>query len=152
MYRDDYAATHAKLETIQRDLDQAQSQGVQDQQRIAMLTAQLAATQEALQRIGGQMNNMQGGFGGYAGYQLPERGSTVLVLGILSLVVCTALGPFAWSMGTEELRRIDAGLTPATGRGAAVAGRVCGIISSCFLGLALLFVMFMMIVGVAASH
>ena len=66
----------------------------------------------------------------------------MLVLGILSLVVCTALGPFAWSMGTEELRRIDSGLTSPVARGSAQAGRVCGIISTSFLGLALLFFMF----------
>ncbi len=150
MYRDDLAATHARLETIQRDLATARSQGVQDQQHIAMLTAQLTATQEALARLGGQMQQM-GGYGyGYGNFQLPQRHSTVLVLGILSLVVCTAIGPFAWAMGTEELRRIDSGLTSPEGRGSAQAGRICGIVSTSFLGLALLFVMFIMLV--ASTH
>jgi hypothetical protein len=148
MYRDDLAATHARLETIQRDLITAQSQGVQDQQRIAMLMSQLAATQEALARMGGQMQQMQGY--GYGAYQLPPRHSTVLVLGILSLVMCTAMGPFAWSMGTEELRRIDSGLTSPEGRGSAQAGRVCGIIASCFLGFGVLMVLFVMLM--ASTH
>jgi hypothetical protein len=150
MYRDDYAAAQARLETIQRDLAMAESQGVQDQQRIAMLSAQLTATQQALSQLGGRMQQMQG-YGMYGTpWQLPPRHGTVLVLGILSLVVCTALGPFAWAMGTEELRRIDSGLTSPEGRSSAQAGRVCGIISTSFLGLALLFIMFAMLM--ASTH
>ncbi len=153
MYRDDFAAAQARLETIQRDLATAQSQGVQDQQHIAMLTHQLAATQQALQQLGGRMQQMQGAYGGYGGmYQLPSRHSTVLVLGILSLVVCSALGPFAWSMGSEELRRIDGGLTSPDGRGSAQAGRVCGIISSSLLVLVLVFMMFAMVLGASSRR
>src|SRR5207244_7789595 len=41
---------------------------------------------------------------------LPHRGSTVLVLGILSLIVCApVLGPIAWSMGHTDLQEIRAG-------------------------------------------
>ena len=36
------------------------------------------------------------------------QGTTILVLGILSLVVCGILGPFAWSMGNKALREINA--------------------------------------------
>jgi len=66
-------------------------------------------------------------------FAYPSRGSTVLVLGILSVVLCYILGPIAWSMGTEELRRIDMGQTSPLGRQAAVAGRICGIVGSAFL-------------------
>src|SRR4051794_5361388 len=43
---------------------------------------------------------------------MPHRGSTVLVLGILSLVIgCTGpiLGPIAWIMGNTDLAEIRAG-------------------------------------------
>ena len=64
-------------------------------------------------------------------YMYPSRGSTILVLGILSLVVCSILGPIAWSMGNEEMRRIAAGQAPPDGN--VTAGRVCGMISSILL-------------------
>ena len=54
MYRDDLAAAHARLDQLQRELADASSQGVQDRQRIAALTAQLTAAREALARIGVQ--------------------------------------------------------------------------------------------------
>lgn len=62
------------------------------------------------------------------------QGTTVLVLGILSLVVCGILGPFAWSMGNRALREIDA--APAgyfRNRGNVTAGRICGIIATVLL-------------------
>src|SRR5579863_3576641 len=127
MYRDDYAAAQARLETVQRELANAQGQQVHDQQHIAMLTAQLNAAREALARVGAQMP------GPYGVYQFAARSGAILTLGILSLAVCSIMGPIAWSMGSEELRRIDAGLTPPHGRGTAQAGRICGIISTSFL-------------------
>lgn len=131
MYRDDLAATHARVEQLQRELATASRQGVSDQQRIAALTAQLAATQQALARMGGMVRQQQ--FHGYQQYIYPSRSSTVLTLGILSLVVCGVMGPIAWAMGNEEIRRMDAGQTPDDQRGSVTAGRVCGIIASCFL-------------------
>ena len=44
------------------------------------------------------------GPGRYGGYEHPQ-GTTILVLGILSLVVCGILGPIAWSMGSKALPR-----------------------------------------------
>lgn len=59
------------------------------------------------------------------------QGTTVLVLGILSLVVCGILGPFAWSMGSRALREIDAAPQGYyRNRGNIVAGRICGIIAT----------------------
>ncbi len=59
------------------------------------------------------------------------NGTTILVLGILSLVACGLLGPVAWVMGNKAIREIDAdaGVTYRN-RGNVTAGRVCGIISS----------------------
>ncbi|HTR52080.1 MAG TPA: hypothetical protein VMJ10_15310, partial [Kofleriaceae bacterium] len=94
MYRDDYAAAQARLETVQRELAAAQGQQTQDQQHIAMLTAQLNAARDALARVGAPMP------GPYGVYQFSARSSAVLTLGILSLAVCSIMGPIAWSMGS----------------------------------------------------
>src|SRR6478735_231857 len=72
-------------------------------------------------------------YGGMVPANHPQ-GTTVLVLGILSLAVCGILGPFAWSMGNKALREIDADPSRTYGnRGQIVAGRICGIIASVFL-------------------
>jgi hypothetical protein len=142
MYRDDLAATHARVETLQRELSNASGQQVKDRQRIAQLSAQLAATQQALARLGGQMAHQQ------HHYIFPSRASTVLTLGILSLVVCSVMGPIAWAMGNEELRRMDSGQTPDDQRGTVTAGRVCGIVASCLL----MFFGFMFLVVLAGAR
>ena len=45
---------------------------------------------------------------GYGATMEHAQGTTILVLGILSLVICGILGPFAWSMGNKALKEIDA--------------------------------------------
>lgn len=147
MYRDDYAAAQARLDAVQKELTDAQTQGAQDKQRIAILTAQLNAARDALQRMG---SNMPGPYGGH--YQLAPRSGAVLTLGILSLAVCSIMGPIAWSMGSEELRRIDAGLTAPQGRGSAQAGRICGIIGTSFLILAGLLFLIGFIAAAGETH
>jgi hypothetical protein len=141
MYRDDLAATHARVEQLQRELIAASSQGAEDQQRIAALTAQLTQMQQTLHRL--QVSPAA------PGYMMTRtsRATTVLTLGILSLVLCSALGPIAWSMGNEEIRRIDAWMTMPDGRGYASAGRICGMIASGLLVLT----GFMVIVGFALA-
>jgi hypothetical protein len=79
---------------------------------------------------------------------------TVLVLGILSLVVCGILGPIAWKLGNDELTAISAGRRPAENVGMAQAGRICGIVGTCLLGLGLLFVLFWLVLvalGIASA-
>jgi hypothetical protein len=150
MYRDDYAAAQARLDAVQRELDVAQGQANQDKQQIAMLTAQLQAARDALARFGAQMPHQP--YGGYPSYQFAPRSGAVLTLGILSLVVCSIMGPIAWSMGSEELRRIDTGLTPPEARGTVQAGRICGIIGTSFLILAGLFFLIGFLAAAGASH
>jgi hypothetical protein len=63
----------------------------------------------------------------------------VLVLGILSLVICGVLGPFAWAKGNTAKREMDA--EPGvqwTNRGSITAGRICGIIATVLLILSIL--------------
>jgi len=66
--------------------------------------------------------------------QTHPNGTTIMVLGILSLVVCGILGPFAWSMGNKALKEIDASGYVYENRGMVQAGRICGIISTCIMG------------------
>ena len=63
----------------------------------------------------------------------------MLVLGILSIVLCQLLGPVAWKLGSDEIRAITEGRRSGEGLGLAQAGRVCGIVGTCLLGLVVLF-------------
>ena len=71
---------------------------------------------------------------------------TVLVLGIVGLVVCQVLSPFAWSMGNKALREIDASRGQIGGRSEANIGRILGIIGTVILGVSLLLVVGMLVV------
>ena len=61
----------------------------------------------------------------------PHRGTTVLVLGILALVLpcCFVLGIIAWVMGSKDLKEIAAGRMDPAGQGSTNAGKICGMIS-----------------------
>lgn len=68
------------------------------------------------------------------------RGTTVLVLGILSLMACGLLGPFAWKMGATALNEMDAQPEVSwSNRGNVTAGRICGIIGTAFLAIGVSF-------------
>lgn len=83
-------------------------------------------------------------------YPEASQATTVLVLGILGIVICGILAPFAWVMGNRELEAIDAGRRPPENRGTANAGRILGIIGSVLLGLAII-VGLLFLVGAIAS-
>jgi len=76
----------------------------------------------------------------------PHRGTTVLVLGILGLVVCFICGIIAWVMGNNDLREMNQRIMDPAGRGMTNAGRICGMVS---VGLAVLWVVFLIIYAVA---
>jgi hypothetical protein len=59
-----------------------------------------------------------------------REATTVLVLGVLGLVLCQVISPFAWAMGNRVVREIDASGGRVGGRGLANAGRVCGIVGT----------------------
>lgn len=67
----------------------------------------------------------------------PHRGSTILVLGILSLVVCAVCGPIAWVMANKDIAEMDAGLMDPLGMEQTKAGKICGIIGTALLLLGL---------------
>ncbi|NUR90210.1 MAG: DUF4190 domain-containing protein [Nonomuraea sp.] len=79
--------------------------------------------------------------------QSHPNGTTILVLGILSLVVCGIIGPFAWSMGNRALKEIDESGYPYDNRGSVQAGRVCGMIATILLIIGAGF----MVLGVGAA-
>jgi len=91
-------------------------------------------------------------YGGYGGYGLPSRSSTILTLGILSLVVCSIMGPIAWAMGSEELRRIEAGTSDPHHRGTVVAGRICGIVATCLMIFSVLMLIFLFASIASETH
>jgi hypothetical protein len=87
-------------------------------------------------------------------YPEDSQATTVLVLGILGLVLCQFLGPFAWSMGSKELAAIDAGRRPPENRGTAQAGKVLGIIATVLLIIGVVFFLglfVLLMIGAATS-
>jgi hypothetical protein len=82
------------------------------------------------------------------------KSTTILVVGILSLVVCGLLGPFAWAMGNSALREIDGSLGtqyPLGGRSSVNAGRICGMIATILVVLALVFFLGLFAIGATMS-
>ena len=77
----------------------------------------------------------------------PHRGTLVLVLGILSLVVCAPLGIAAWVMGNGDLKQMDAGAMDPTGRSLTNAGRICGIIGTILFALYILAIIALFALG-----
>jgi Domain of unknown function (DUF4190) len=68
------------------------------------------------------------------------KATTSLVLGILGVVLCQVLAPFAWSMGRKTLNEIDASQGRVGGRGAAQAGYILGIVGTVLLALSVIFI------------
>jgi hypothetical protein len=71
-----------------------------------------------------------------------SRATTALVLGILGVVCCQLCAPFAWYMGSKELKAIKSGASPQSAQGFAMAGMVLGIVGSILFILALLWIVF----------
>ena len=92
---------------------------------------------------------------GSAGGAYPEasQATLALILGILSVLVLSILGPFAWWLGGKEKKAIDEGRRDPSNRGQAVAGWVLGIIGTIFLIIGVLVGIFwlVVIIGAAAS-
>ena len=84
-------------------------------------------------------------------YRAPDhpQAATAMILGILGLVLCQVLGPFAWSIGKKTVAEIDASGGQLGGRSQAQAGYVCGIIATVLLGLGLVFLIIYFVIIVA---
>ena len=92
---------------------------------------------------------------GYGAYGPPSpnhpQATTTLVLGILGLVVCGLIGPFAWSMGNRVVREIDASGGRWGGRSEANVGRILGIVSTVLLFGGLLLVILVFVFGAVVT-
>jgi len=71
-----------------------------------------------------------------------SKATTILVVGIISIICCQIAGPIAWYMGRQELNLIRAGAVSAQDEGTAKAGMILGMIASILLSLALLWIVF----------
>lgn len=78
------------------------------------------------------------------------QATTALVLGIVGVVVCQVLGPFAFVMGRKAVREIDASGGTLGGRSNAQAGYVLGIVGMVMLGIGLLILLVEAVVFVIA--
>ena len=81
----------------------------------------------------------------------PHRGTLILVLGILSLVVCAPLGIAAWIMGSGDLKQMDAGTMDPSGRSNTQAGKICGIIGTILLIIGVCIGALFFVIGLAAA-
>ena len=142
MYKNDFDAAYQRAQALERQLAEVKAQKDADAQQVAALQQSLAQAQDTIARMRG---------GGYQPptnpHMLPSNGTTVLVLGILSVTICGLLGPLAWHYGNDELRRIDGGMANPLKRGEVVAGRILGMIATILMGLSLLFVFFLLAAG-----
>ncbi len=84
----------------------------------------------------------------------PHRGTLILVLGILGLVVCGPVGIAAWVMGASDLKEMDAGTMDPSGRGTTQAGKICGMIACILMiiGVVIGGLVFALGVGSAITH
>ena len=76
------------------------------------------------------------------------QATTVLVLGILGLVLCQVLGPFAWSMGNKAQKEMQANPGAYSGDSEINAGRILGIIGTAMLALVILMLIGMFVISV----
>jgi len=85
------------------------------------------------------------------------RSTTALVLGLVALVggwVCglpIVVGPFAWVIGANARKEIDANPQAYGGRGQATAGMVMGIIATVMLILALVSIAVLVAIGLSGG-
>lgn len=76
---------------------------------------------------------------------------TVLVLGILSVVVCPLIGPFAWSKGNHAMEEINASGGAIGGYNMVQAGRICGIVGSAIVGFYVAVMLLVLIIALVGA-
>ncbi len=74
-----------------------------------------------------------------------------LILGIVSVVCCSILGPVAFFIGNSSLTRIRASNGALGGAGLAQAGRILGIVGTVLLALGVLYVIVVVLAGAGRS-
>ena len=81
----------------------------------------------------------------------PNRGTLILVLGILSLIICQPLGIAAWLMGRSDLKQIADGTMDPAGKDLTNIGRILGIIATVLLILGVLIALAVFVLGIAGA-
>jgi len=81
----------------------------------------------------------------------PHRGTLILVLGILGLIICGPLAIVAWVMGSGDLKQIDAGTMDPSGRGTTQAGKIIGIIGTILFIISIIAVGICVVFGLGAA-
>lgn len=77
------------------------------------------------------------------------RATVALILGILGIVACSVVAPFALVIGRRSVKEIDASGGRLGGRGMAQAGFILGVIGTVILALSLIGVVVLVIVAAA---
>ena len=76
----------------------------------------------------------------------PHRGTLILILGILGIIMCQPLGIVAWIMGNKDLKEIAAGTMDPEGKSLTQWGTILGIVAVVLLIFGL-----SMILGIGAA-
>jgi hypothetical protein len=79
------------------------------------------------------------------------RATLAFVLGLLSVLGLTILGPFGWYYGNKVVAEIDRDPREFANRGIAMAGKVLGIIGTVFLTLTVLAIVVLIVVAVVVA-
>jgi hypothetical protein len=79
------------------------------------------------------------------------RAVLAFVLGLLSVLGLTILGPFGWYYGNKVVAEIDRDGRPFTNRGVAMTGKVLGIIGTVFLGFTILAVVALIVIAIVTA-
>jgi hypothetical protein len=89
---------------------------------------------------------------GYPPHQDHPRALLAMILGILGLVICGPVAPFAWWIGKKAVNEIDDSGGRLGGRGMAKAGYIMGVIGTIFLVIMVLVVAVMVPVGFQSAQ
>ena len=79
-------------------------------------------------------------YDGPRGHVEPHRGTLILVLGILGLVVCGFLGIAAWLMGKRDLELMRQGKMDKEGEALTRVGYILGLIETILMAVSLVLV------------
>lgn len=82
-------------------------------------------------------------------YYKPHRGALILILGILSIAVCTPLGIPAALMGMADLKAISNGTMDPSGKGLTMAGMIMGWVGTGIFAVTMLFMLFLFVASLS---
>ena len=81
----------------------------------------------------------------------PHRGTLILVLGILSLIICQPVGIAAWIMGNADLKQIAAGTMDPEGKSLTQIGKILGMIAVILMIIGVVLGVLFMVLGIGAA-